>query len=145
MANFTTSMTVVGNLTRDIELRYTQSGQALAAFTIASTPRTYDRETKQYTDGEAIFTNCTLWGKPAENLAASAGKGSRVIATGALKSRTYQDREGNQKTATDLVVDEIGMSTLFASYTKGGGAVREKPVAQDSWGTTPDQDGDTPW
>ncbi len=75
MAQFTTQLTIVGNLTRDPEVRYTQSGQAVASFSVASTPRSFNKDTKEYEDGEPIFTNCTLWGKPAENFAASAAKG----------------------------------------------------------------------
>jgi single-strand DNA-binding protein len=140
MAQFTTQLTIVGNLTRDPEVRYTQSGQAVASFSVASTPRSFNKDTKEYEDGEPIFTNCTLWGKPAENFAASATKGSRVILTGSFKSRTYQDAEGNAKKATDLIVDEVGMSTTFASYTKGGAA---PAPAQD--GFFPAAGDDTPF
>lgn len=143
MASLTTQVTVAGNLTRDPEVRYTQAGQPVASFSIASTPRSYDRDKKEYVDGEAVFTNCTLWGKPAENLAASASKGSRVIASGTFKSRTYQDREGNEKHSTELVVDEIGMSVTFASYTKGG-AEASKPASQDDW-AQPQVGDDTPF
>src|SRR5688572_26659032 len=120
MASLVTQVSIAGNLTRDPELRYTQSGQPVASFTVAATPRSYDKDKKEYVDGEAIFQNCTLWGKPAENFAASATKGSRVIAAGQLKARTYQTREGETKTGIDLIVDEIGMSVMFATYTKGG-------------------------
>jgi|SRR5688572_11069280 single-strand DNA-binding protein len=142
MAQFTTQLTIVGNLTRDPEVRYTQSGQAVASFSVASTPRSFNKDTKEYEDGEPIFTNCTLWGKPAENFAASATKGSRVILTGSFKSRTYQDSEGNDKRATDLIVDEVGMSTTFSSYTKGGAASAPAP-AQD--GFFPAAGDDTPF
>lgn len=145
MASLTTQITIAGNLTRDVEVRYTQSGQAVASFAVASTPRSYDRDKKEYVDGETIFTNCTVWGKPAEYLAASASKGSRVIAAGSLKTRKYEDREGNQKSATELVVDEVGVSVAFTAYQRlaatGGG--RPEPVS-DEW-SRPDRDGDTPW
>lgn len=143
MAQFTTQLTVVGNLTRDPELRYTQNGQPVVSFSVASTPRAFNKETKEYEDGEAVFTNCTLWGKPAEHFAASATKGSRVILTGSFKSRTYQDKEQNTKTATDLIVDEIGMSTTFSPYTKGG-SLAQRHEAQDS-GFFPDAGDDTPF
>ena len=140
MAQFTSQCTLVGNLTRDPELRYTQNGQAVASFSVASTPRAFNRETKEYEDGEPVFTNCTLWGKPAEHFTASASKGSRVILTGSFKSRTYQDKEQNTKTATDLIVDEIGVSTTFTAYTKGGSAA----PAQDD-GFFPAAGDDTPF
>lgn len=147
MASLTTQVTIAGNLTRDPELRFTQAGQPVASFTIAATPRTFNKETKEYQDGEAIFQNCTLWGKPAENFAASATKGSRVIAAGQLKARTYQTREGETKTGIDLIVDEIGMSVMFAQASMGRGASR--PVAdpassQGDWNNATGQD-DTPW
>jgi single-strand DNA-binding protein len=142
MAQLTTQMTIAGNLTRDPELRYTQTGQAVASFSVASTPRSFNKETKEYEDGEAIFTNCTLWGKPAENFAASAVKGSRVIASGQLKTRMYLDKEQNPKTATDLVIDEIGMSVMFASYTKGGGVSKAAAAAETATTETSD---DEPW
>jgi single-strand DNA-binding protein len=144
MANLTTQVTIAGNLTRDPELRYTQAGQPVASFTVAATPRSYNKETKEFVDGEAIFQNCTLWGKPAENFAASATKGSRVIAAGQLKARTYQTREGETKTGIDLIVDEIGMSVMFAQATVGRGAPRTEPSAPAS-GTPPYADDQTPW
>jgi len=145
MAKLTTHVTIAGNLTRDPELRYTQSGQPVASFTVASTPQSFNKDTKQYEDGEAIFQNCTLWGKPAENFAASAMKGSRVIAAGQLKARTYQTREGETKTGIDLIVDEIGMSVMFASAPVAGrGAPRqESPTSEQATPTY--QDDQTPW
>lgn len=135
MASLVTQVTIAGNLTRDPELRYTQAGQPVASFTIAATPRSYDKDKKEYVDGEAIFQNCTLWGKPAENFAASATKGSRVIAAGQLKSRTYEAKDGSgTKTAVDLIVDELGMSVMFSAYTKEGAALR---------GSAPDAGWDT--
>ena len=85
MAQLTTHVTIAGNLTRDPELRYTQAGQPVASFTVASTPRSYNKDTKQYEDGEAIFQNCTLWGKPAENLAAAANEGLSGHCGGAVE------------------------------------------------------------
>jgi len=111
-------VTVAGNLTRDPELRFTQAGQPVASFSIASTPRVFNKDTKEYEDGTPVFTNCVLWGKPAENFANTASKGSRVIASGQLKTRNYEDKEGNPKSATELVIDEIGMSVAFTAYQK---------------------------
>jgi single-strand DNA-binding protein len=154
MAQLTTQITVAGNLTRDPELRYTQGGQPVASFSIATTPRSFNRETKEYVDGEAIFTNCTLWGKPAENVAGSLTKGSRVIVAGSLKSRTYQTREGETKTATELVVDDIGASLLFATvdvHRGGSGSASRKtdaplPGETPRVGETPAPGyDDTPW
>jgi single-strand DNA-binding protein len=142
MASLTTHLTIAGNLTRDIELRYTQAGQPVASFSIATTPRTYDKDTKQYVDGEAIFTNCTLWGKPAEHLAASVSKGSRVIASGSLKSRTYQTNAGETKTSTDLVIDEIGISVLFAPT---GGRAPIPTTYPATGGPTAIAEDETPW
>ena len=143
MASLTTHVVIAGNLTRDPELRYTQAGQPVASFTVASTPRSFNRETKEYVDGEAIFQNCTLWGKPAENFAASATKGSRVLAAGQLKARTYQTRDGEQKTGIDLVVDEVGLSVMFATVSTARSAPRpESPTPERE---TPTYGDDTPW
>lgn len=146
MANLTTHVTIAGNLTRDPELRYTQGGQPVASFSVATTPRSFNKDTKEYVDGEAIFTNCTLWGKPAENFAASAVKGTRVIAAGSLKSRTYQTTAGETKTATDLVVDEIGLSILFSVYAKTGAArpVTDPASSANDWNNAPAGE-DAPW
>lgn len=134
-------VTLAGNLTRDPELRYTQSGQAVCSFSVASTPRAFDKDKKEYVDGTPVFTNCVLWGKPGENFAASAVKGSRVLVAGVFKSREYQDKEDNKRTATELVCDEVGMSVMFASYTKGAGVSASAP-AEESWGQGFPQAGD---
>ncbi len=110
-----TVITVVGNLTADPELRYTQNGLAVANFTIASTPRNFDRATNDWKDGEALFLRASVWREFAEHVAGSLTKGSRVIATGRLKQRSYQDREGNNRTAIELEVDEIGPSLRYAT------------------------------
>lgn len=150
MAQLTTQMTVAGNLTRDPELRFTQGGQAVASFSIASTPRSYNRETKEYVDGEAIFTNCTIWGKPAENVAASLFKGSRVLVAGQLKSRTYEAKDGTTKTATELIVDDIGASLMFATAdvtraSRGSGSApapsRPAETTTEGWSNVDE----TPW
>ena len=110
-----TVITVVGNLTADPELRYTQNGLPVANFTIASTPRTFDRQANEWKDGEALFLRASVWREFAEHVAGSLTKGSRVIATGRLKQRSYQDREGQNRTAIELEVDEIGPSLRYAT------------------------------
>lgn len=137
-----TIITVVGNLTADPELRYTQNGLAVANFTIASTPRTFDRQANDWKDGEALFLRASCWREFAEHVAGSLTKGSRVIAQGRLKQRTYQDREGNNRTAIELEVDEIGPSLRYATaqVTRasgggggGGGARSQGAVADEPW------------
>ncbi|UQN28703.1 MULTISPECIES: single-stranded DNA-binding protein [Brachybacterium] len=125
MAN-DTIITVVGNLTADPELRFTQSGVAVASFTIASTPRTFNRQSNQWEDGEALFLRCSLWRDAAENAAESLEKGTRVVAQGRLKQRSFTDREGNNRTSIELDVDEIGPSLRYATakankVQRGGG------------------------
>ena len=110
-----TVITVVGNLTADPELRYTQNGLPVANFTIASTPRNFDRAANEWKDGEALFLRASVWREFAEHVAGSLTKGMRVIATGRLKQRSYQDREGNNRTAIELEVDEIGPSLRYAT------------------------------
>jgi single-strand DNA-binding protein len=110
-----TIITVVGNLTGDPELRHTQSALAVANFTIASTPRTFDRQANEWKDGDALFLRASVWREFAEQLAASLTKGTRVIARGALRQRSYQDREGQQRTSVELEVDEIGPSLRYAT------------------------------
>ena len=110
-----TIITVVGNLTADPELRFTPSGAAVASFTIASTPRTYDRNTNEWKDGEALFLRCSIWRQAAENVAESLTRGMRVIASGRLKQRSYETREGEKRTVIELDVDEIGPSLRYAS------------------------------
>ncbi|WP_193118471.1 single-stranded DNA-binding protein [Brachybacterium tyrofermentans] len=114
MAN-DTIITVIGNLTADPELRFTQSGIAVANFTIASTPRSFDRQANEWKDDEAMFLRSTIWRDAAENVAESLQKGSRVIAQGRLVQRSYQDREGNARTSIELQVDEIGPSVKYAT------------------------------
>ncbi|SEB71508.1 single-strand binding protein [Paramicrobacterium humi] len=122
-----TVITVVGNLTADPELRYTQSGLAVANFTIASTPRTFDRQANEWKDGEALFLRASVWREFAEHVAGSLTKGSRVIASGRLKQRSYETREGEKRTTIELEVDEIGPSLRYATaqitraQSQGGG------------------------
>ncbi|MEX8034229.1 single-stranded DNA-binding protein [Microbacterium sp. 20-116] len=140
-----TVITVVGNLTADPELRYTQNGLPVANFTIASTPRTFDRQANEWKDGEALFLRASVWREFAEHVAGSLTKGSRVIATGRLKQRSYQDREGNNRTSIELEVDEIGPSLRYATAQvtraagggNGGGGGGQRPQVQQS--------NDEPW
>src|SRR6478736_6230887 len=110
-----TIITVVGNLTADPELRYTQAGLPVANFTSASTPRNFDRQANEWKDGEALFLRASVWREFAEHVAGSLTKGSRVIATGRLKQRSYETREGEKRTAIELEVDEIGPSLRYAT------------------------------
>jgi len=110
-----TTITLVGNLTADPELRFTPSGAAVANFTVASTPRTFDRNTNEWRDGEAMFLNCAVWRQAAENVAESLQKGMRVIVQGRLKSRSYETREGERRTVFEIDVDEIGPALRYAT------------------------------
>lgn len=110
-----TTITIIGNLTNDPELRFTPSGSAVANFTIASTPRTYDRQSNQWKDGETLFLRASIWREAAENVAETLAKGMRVIAQGRLKSRSYETKEGEKRTAMELEIDDIGPSLQFAS------------------------------
>jgi single-strand DNA-binding protein len=110
-----TSITVVGNLTDDPELRFTPSGAAVANFTVASTPRNFDRNTNEWVDGEAMFLRCSIWRQAAENVAESLQRGMRVVVQGRLKARTYETREGEKRTVFEIEVDEIGPSLKFAT------------------------------
>jgi single-strand DNA-binding protein len=139
-----TVITVVGNLTADPELRYTQNGLPVANFTIASTPRNFDRASGEWKDGEALFLRASVWREFAEHVAGSLTKGSRVIATGRLKQRSYQDREGQNRTSIELEVDEIGPSLRYATAqvtraaggSSGGGQSRgQAQVAEEPWAT----------
>lgn len=121
-----TIITVVGNLTADPELRFTPSGAAVSNFVIASTPRFFDRQANEWKDGETLFVRCSLWREAAENAAESLTKGTRVIAQGRLKARSFQTKEGENRTSWELDVDEIGPSLRFATANiqrqgRGGG------------------------
>jgi single-strand DNA-binding protein len=139
-----TVITVVGNLTADPELRYTQNGLPVANFTIASTPRTFDRAANEWKDGEALFLRASVWREFAEHVAGSLTKGSRVIATGRLRQRSYQDREGQNRTSIELEVDEIGPSLRYATAqvtraasSGGSGGGQQRSVGRDDepWST----------
>ena len=110
-----TQLTIIGNLTADPELRFTPNGAAVVNFTIASTPRPFDRQSNQWVDGEGLFMRCSLWKEAAENVAESLQKGMRVIASGRIKQRSFQDRDGNNRTVIEMDVDEIGPSLKFAT------------------------------
>lgn len=110
-----TVITVIGNLCDDPELKFTPSGAAVAKFRIASTPRTMDQQSKEWKDGEPLFLACSIWRQAAENVAESLTRGSRVIASGRLKQRTYETREGEKRTVFELEVDEIGPSLKMAT------------------------------
>jgi single-strand DNA-binding protein len=121
-----TPITLVGNLTADPELRFTPSGAAVANFTVASTPRTFDRQSNEWRDGDAMFLNCAVWRQAAENVAESLQKGMRVIVQGRLKSRSYETREGEKRTVFEVDVDEVGPALRYATAkvtrtTSGGG------------------------
>ncbi|GAB4589852.1 single-stranded DNA-binding protein [Nocardia sp. NPDC127526] len=126
MAAGDTVITVIGNLTADPELRFTPAGAAVANFTVASTPRVFDRNTNEWKDGEALFLRCNIWREAAENVAESLTRGSRVIVSGRLKQRSYETREGEKRTVVELEVDEVGPSLKYATAkinktTRGGG------------------------
>ena len=121
-----TTITVVGNLTADPELRFTPSGAAVANFTVASTPRIFDRQSGDWKDGEALFLRCSIWREAAENVAESLTRGSRVIVTGRLKQRSFETREGEKRTVMEVEVEEIGPSLKYATAkvnkaSRGGG------------------------
>jgi len=123
-----TTITVIGNLTDDPELRFTPSGAAVAKFRIASTPRTLDRASGEWKDGEPLFLDCSVWRQAAENVAESLQRGSRVIVQGRLRQRSYETKEGEKRTVYELEVDEIGPSLRYAtakvqkmSRSSGGG------------------------
>lgn len=152
-----TVITVVGNLTSDPELRYTQNGLAVANFTIASTPRTFDRASNEWKDGEALFLRASVWREFAEHVASSLTKGSRVMAQGRLKQRSYETKEGEKRTSMELEIDEIGPSLRYAtaqvtrasssrdgggagSFGGGGGAPRQQVGGGNGGGQA-----DEPW
>jgi single-strand DNA-binding protein len=142
-----TVITVIGNLTADPELRFTQSGAAVANFTVASTPRTFDRQSGEWKDGEALFLRCNIWRQAAENVAESLTRGARVIVSGRLKQRSFETREGEKRTVIELEVDEVGPSLRYAtakvnkvSRGSGGGGFGGSgngAPADDPWGSAP--------
>jgi single-strand DNA-binding protein len=153
-----TTITVIGNLTADPELRFTPSGAAVANFTVASTPRMFDRQTNEWKDGEALFLRCAIWREAAENVAESLTRGSRVIVQGRLKQRSFETREGEKRTVVEVEVDEIGPSLRYATAKVnkasrsggggggfGGGGGGSRQPAQTGGGTGGGTGGDDPW
>ena len=149
-----TVITVVGNLVDDPELRFTPSGAAVANFRIASTPRTFDRQTNEWKDGDALFLTCSVWRQAAENVAESLQKGMRVVVQGRLKSRQYETREGEKRTVFEIDVDEVGPSLRYATAkvtrtqrSGGGGGYGQQGGGQqgggqsDPWATNAPQGG----
>ena len=148
-----TTITVIGNLTGDPELRFTPSGAAVANFTVASTPRQFDRQTNEWKDGDTLFLRCSIWREAAENVAESLTKGMRVLASGRLVQRSYETREGEKRTVYELQVDEVGPSLRYASakvtraqrsgggggFGGGGGG---GGATDDPWATSPASGGD---
>ena len=137
-----TLITVVGNLTGDPELRFTPSGAAVANFTIASTPRNFDKQTNEWKDGDTLFLNCSIWRQAAENVAESLQKGMRVVVQGRLKQRQYETREGEKRTVVELDVDEVGPSLKYATakvtrVTRGGGGGGGFGGGDDPWANQP--------
>jgi len=154
-----TVITVIGNLTADPELRFTPSGAAVANFTVASTPRMFDRQTNEWKDGEALFLRCSIWREAAENVAESLTRGARVIVSGRLKQRSFETKEGEKRTVVELEVDEIGPSLRYATakvnkasrsggggggFGGGGGSRSQAPQGggssaggDDPWGSAP--------
>lgn len=110
-----TPITIIGNLTADPEIRFTPNGHAVANFTVASTPRTYDRQTGEWRDGEAMFLRCSAWRQLAENVTQSLSKGARVIVSGRLRQRSFDDRDGNKRTVIEVDVDEVAASLRYAT------------------------------
>ncbi|HEV7981082.1 single-stranded DNA-binding protein [Amycolatopsis sp.] len=151
-----TVITVIGNLTSDPELRFTPSGAAVANFTVASTPRTLDKASGEWKDGEALFLRCNIWRQAAENVAESLTRGARVVVQGRLKQRSFETKEGEKRTVVELEVEEIGPSLKYAtakvnkvsrgggggggfgggSGSSGGGGGNSAP-SDDPWGSAP--------
>jgi len=142
-----TVITVVGNLTADPELRFTPSGAAVANFTVASTPRMFDRQSGEWKDGEALFLRCNIWRQAAENAAESLTRGMRVVVQGRLRQRSFETREGEKRTVVEMEVDEIGPSLRYAtakvnkvsrgSGSGGYGASGGSSASDDPWGSAP--------
>ena len=148
-----TTITVVGNLTNDPELRFTGSGSAVANFTIASTPKTFDRQTNDWKDGETLFLRSSVWKEAAENVAETLVKGMRVVAQGRLKSRSYDTKEGEKRTVIEFEIDEIGPSLRWASAkvtrtqrnNQGGGFSGGQQAQGQQWGGQHQAPADDPW
>ncbi|AOY72024.1 single-stranded DNA-binding protein [Arthrobacter sp. ZXY-2] len=145
-----TTITIIGNLTNDPELRWTNSGSAVANFTIASTPRTFDRQSNEWKDGETLFLRASVWRETAENVAETLKKGMRVIVEGRLKSRSYETKEGEKRTVIELEVDEVGVSLRSATAKvtrtnrnnggQGAGGFGGRSNNGNNWGNGQQQD-----
>lgn len=147
-----TVITLIGNLVADPELRFTPSGAAVASFTIASTPRVFDRQSNEWKDGEALFLRASVWREAAENVAETLTKGMRVIAQGRLRSRSYDTKEGERRTVMELEVDEIGPSLKYASAKvtrtargNGEGAAGRAPDSNGAGWNSPPTGGGGGW
>lgn len=134
------SITLIGNLVDDPELRYTPSGRPVVNFRIAVTPRVWDRETREWRNGDPLFLPCSWWGQPAENVAESLEKGARVIVSGQLRQRTFETREGEKRTVMEVLVEEAGASLRYTTVTvnrvQRSGASnsgQQQPSQQDQW------------
>ena len=139
-----TTITVIGNLTTDPELRFTPTGSAVANFTIASTPRTFDRATNEWKDGDTLFLRSSVWREAAESVAESLTKGTRVIARGMLKSRSYETKEGEKRTVIEFEVEEIGPSLRYAT-AKTSRANKPAPAADNHSAGEPAQTPENSW
>lgn len=144
-----TLITVIGNMTADPELKFTPSGAAVANFTVASTPRTFDKNTNEWVDGDALFIRCAVWRQMAENVAESLQKGQRVIVTGALKVRDYERQDGSKGTSVEMNVDEVGPALRYATAkvtkaTRSGGQNQGQGGAQQGGGPQGQQTAN-PW
>ena len=154
-----TSITIIGNLVDDPDLRFTPSGAAVANFRIASTPRTFDRQTNEWKDGETLFMTCAVWRQAAENVAESLQRGMRVIVQGRLKSRSFETREGEKRTVFEIDVDEVGPSLRSATakvtrasrsggeggYSGGQGGGQGGGYSGGGGGQQQSQPGNDPW
>lgn len=146
-----TVIVVVGNLATDVDLRFTQSGAAVASFTVASTPRSFDKASGEWRDGDPLFLRCSIWRQAAENCAESLSKGMRVVVQGTLKQRSYDTREGEKRTVYELDVLEVGPSLKYATakvnrvQRDGGGSGASSRPAEDPWGSAPTGDDQPPF
>jgi single-strand DNA-binding protein len=161
-----TVITLIGNLTNDPELRFTPSGAAVANFTVASTPRTFDRQSNEWKDGETLFMRCAIWREAAENVAESLTRGTRVVVVGRLQSRTFDTKEGEKRTVIEMQVDEVGPSLRYATAkvqktsrgnggggnsgggdwggnSSGGGQQARQSNNSDPWATGPSNPGNS--
>jgi single-strand DNA-binding protein len=150
MAQGDVTVTVVGNLTNDPELRFTPSGAAVANFTVASTPRLLDKATNEWKDGDALFLRCSIWRQAAENVAESLQKGARVIVTGRLRQRSYETKEGEKRTVVECEVDEVGPSLRYATAKvvkgqRGGGQSSGGGSYDGPSASSVSQPSDDPW